>query len=166
MRIYEGSARRDFEEVFRSIGADLDARGMREVLLLEVDDGFIVTGIAPVGRANWGESVGQLGRSSIHYTDDEIAALMDAGMSRRGKRRPPSIRPYETALRVVGRYLDETRPRDVFLFEQDGAYVLRLLHIDQTRIAHEIIEFTADDVTGLVGKGPGLRGRPQPTARL
>ena len=33
MRIYEGSPRQDFEEVFRSIGAFLDQRGMREVLL-------------------------------------------------------------------------------------------------------------------------------------
>ena len=35
MRIYEGSPRQDFEEVLRSIGAFLDQRGMREILLLE-----------------------------------------------------------------------------------------------------------------------------------
>ena len=33
MRIYEGSPRQDFEEVFRSIGAFLDQRGMKDVLL-------------------------------------------------------------------------------------------------------------------------------------
>ena len=33
MRIYEGSPRQDFEEVFRSIGAFLDSRGMRDILL-------------------------------------------------------------------------------------------------------------------------------------
>ena len=42
MRIYEGSPRQDFEEVFRSIGAFLDQRGMHEVLLVEAPDGFIV----------------------------------------------------------------------------------------------------------------------------
>ena len=42
MRIYEGSPRQDFEEVFRSIGAFLDQRGMKDVLLLEAPDGFIV----------------------------------------------------------------------------------------------------------------------------
>jgi hypothetical protein len=165
MRIYEGSARRDFEEVFRSIGADLDARGLREILLLEVDDGFIVTGIAPLGHASWGESVGQLARATLRYDDDAVAQLMDAGLARRGKSRPTGSRPYESALRVVGRYIDETRPRDVFLFEQAGAYVLRLLHLDQTRITHEIVEFTNDDVAGLLGRGPGLRGKPQPTGR-
>ena len=32
MRIYEGSPRQDFEEVFRSIGAFIDQRGMRDIL--------------------------------------------------------------------------------------------------------------------------------------
>ena len=45
MRIYEGSPRQDFEEVFRSIGAFIDQRGMREILLVEAPDGFIVQGI-------------------------------------------------------------------------------------------------------------------------
>ena len=49
MRIYEGSARQDFEEVFRSIGAFLDQRGMRDVLLLEAPDGFIVQGLVVTG---------------------------------------------------------------------------------------------------------------------
>ena len=34
MRIYEGSPRQDFEEVFRSIGAFLDSRGMRDILVV------------------------------------------------------------------------------------------------------------------------------------
>ncbi len=45
MRIYEGSPRQDFEEVFRSIGAFLDQRGMKDVLLVEAPDGFIVQGL-------------------------------------------------------------------------------------------------------------------------
>ena len=60
MRIYEGSPRQDFEEVFRSIGAFLDQRGMKDVLLLEAPDGFIVQGLVTVrrkqparGRSRW-----------------------------------------------------------------------------------------------------------------
>ena len=49
MRIYEGSPRQDFEEVFRSIGAFIDQRGMHEVLLVEAPDGFIVQGIVSSG---------------------------------------------------------------------------------------------------------------------
>src|SRR6185295_11634351 len=51
MRIYEGSPRQDFEEVFRSIGAFIDQRGMREILLVEAPDGFIVQGVVTAGAA-------------------------------------------------------------------------------------------------------------------
>ena len=49
MRIYDGSPRQDFEEVLRSIGSFLDARGMRDILLAEVPDGFIVQGLVVAG---------------------------------------------------------------------------------------------------------------------
>ena len=62
MRIYEGSPRQDFEEVFRSIGAFLDQRGMRDVLLLEVPDGFIVQGLVAAG-ADSGSLVGVRGHA-------------------------------------------------------------------------------------------------------
>ena len=60
MRIYEGSPRQDFEEVFRSIGAFLDQRGMKDVLLLEAPDGFIVQGLVSAGGVigTWSETVG------------------------------------------------------------------------------------------------------------
>ena len=57
MRIYEGSPRQDFEEVFRSIGAFLDQRGMKDVLLVEAPDGFIVQGLVTAG-ADAGDLVG------------------------------------------------------------------------------------------------------------
>ncbi len=62
MRIYEGSPRQDFEEVLRSIGAFLDQRGMREVLLAEAPDGFIVQGlvVSQAGSGGWSESVGAM----------------------------------------------------------------------------------------------------------
>jgi hypothetical protein len=62
MRIYEGSPRQDFEEVFRSIGAFLDQRGMREVLLAEAPDGFIVQGLVTAGSttSNWSDSMGSI----------------------------------------------------------------------------------------------------------
>ena len=34
---------------------------------------------------------------------------------------------YESAFRVIGRYIDEQKPHDVFFFEQEGAFVLRLM---------------------------------------
>jgi hypothetical protein len=65
--------------------------------------------------------------------------------------------PYETAFRVIGRYLDEQKPRDVFFFEQAGAFVVRVLIGGQAGSHHEIIEFTREDVSELVARGPSLR---------
>ena len=68
MRIYEGSARQDFEEVFRSIGAFLDQRGMRDVLLLEAPDGFIVQGLVSSGAStgSWSDTMGTVIQGDVH----------------------------------------------------------------------------------------------------
>ena len=49
---------------------------------------------------------------------------------------------YEAQLRVIGRYFDEKKPRDLFLFELDGAYIARLTTSGQTGLKHELVEFT------------------------
>ena len=54
---------------------------------------------------------------------------------------------YETAFRVLGRYMDEQKPRDVFFFEQDGAFVVRLLLSGQAGSQHQLSEFTREDIT-------------------
>jgi hypothetical protein len=164
MRIYDGSPRQDFEEVFRSIGAFLDTRGMREILLLEVPDGFVVQGLVVAGAASgtWSDSVGSLTKETLTYLDDDIAKFMEEAARRRGTDATggPQAGTYESALRVIGRWMDEQKPHDVFLFEQDGAYVVRLLVSPQQGSHHVLAEFTRDDVTELVARGPALRVKP------
>ena len=171
MRIYEGSPRQDFEEVFRSIGAFIDQRGMREILLVEAPDGFIVQGVVTAGVAagSWSESMGSLAKETLTFLDDDIARFMEESMARRGQPGPEPLRDagfYETALRVIGRYMDEQKPRDVFFFEQEGAFVVRLFHGGQAGAHHTLAEFTRDDIAQLVTQGPALRApvMPKPTA--
>jgi hypothetical protein len=163
MRIYEGSPRQDFEEVLRSIGAFLDERNMRDILLVEAPDGFIVQGLVVVGASggsSWSESMGQIEKETLTFLDEDIAKFMDESLGRRGKgARTDPMHPgtYQRALRVIGRYIDEQKPRDVFLFEQEGAFVLRLHKLGQAGARHELVEFTRDDVDGLVAGAPSLR---------
>jgi hypothetical protein len=96
------------------------------------------------------------------FRDDELSAFMDDALARRGKGHPDAPDTYQSALRVIGRYLDETKPRDVFLFEQDGAYVLRLLRVDQAGAHHDLVEFTRDDIVQMIASGPVLRTPVQP----
>jgi hypothetical protein len=162
MRIYEGSPRQDFEEVFRSIGAFIDQRGMREILLVEAPDGFIVQGIVTSGGSGgtWSEAMGHQAKETLTFLDDDISRFMEESLARRGQPGPEPFRDagfYETALRVIGRYMDEQRPRDVFFFEQDGAFVVRLFQTAQQGGQHILAEFTRDDIAELVARGPTLR---------
>jgi hypothetical protein len=164
MRIYEGSPRQDFEEVFRSIGAFIDGHGMRDILLLEVPDGFIVQGLVTAGAASsaWSETVGSLNKETLSFLDDDIAKFMEEAAARRGTGAVAADHGgmYEKALRVIGHWLDGQKPKDVFLFEQGGAYVVRVLVGGQSGGHHELAEFTKDDVDQLLSHAPELRGKP------
>jgi hypothetical protein len=164
MRIYEGSPRQDFEEVFRSIGAFLDGHGMRDVLLLEVPDGFIVQGLVSAGGTTsaWSDTVGSISKETLSFLDDDIAKFMEEAVSRRGTGVAASDHGgmYERALRVIGHWLDGQKPKDVFLFEQHGSYVVRILVGGQAGGHHDLAEFTKDDVDQLLNQAPTLRARP------
>jgi hypothetical protein len=84
MRIYEGSPRQDWEEVLRSVGAYLDGRGMRSVIFLETDNGFIVQGTTVQGSTGAGESLGSMNRETLTLHDDDVARFMDEAIKRRG----------------------------------------------------------------------------------
>ena len=158
MRIYEGSPRQDFEEVLRSIGAYLDDRGMREVLVAETDSGYIVQGLViESSSSTWGDQMGHAQKETLTLADDDVGKFMDEALANRGQPEDGVPDRYESALRVVGRYLDEQKPRDIFFFEQDGSYVLRLLRMDQNGIHHELVEFTGDDIAHMIEQAPALR---------
>jgi hypothetical protein len=164
MRIYEGSPRQDFEEVFRSIGAFLDQRGMKDVLLAEAPDGFIVQGLVVTGASTsaWSDSMGQVVKETLTFLDDDIARFMEEALARRGQAAPAPAGPagyYESAFRVLGRYMDEQRPRDVFFFEQDGAFVVRLLMGGQAGSKHVLAEFTREDIAEMIARGPTHRAK-------
>ncbi len=88
---------------------------------------------------------------------------MEEAAARRGRKPPPPPHQaghYETAFRVIGRYIDEQKPRDVFFFEQDGAFVLRLLMGGQAGSHHQLAEFTRDDIEESGRSGAPASGTP------
>ena len=164
MRIYEGSPRQDWEEVLRSVGAFADRQHMKELLLLELDAGFILQGLALPAAGARTESEGTLTKVTHELPDDEIAQLMDAAVEHRTD--GPQITPhpdlgnyYEQALRVVGAYVDGQRARDIFFFEQDGSFVLRLLlsAVGAAAAGHQLVEFTRDDIIAMIEAAPQKR---------
>jgi hypothetical protein len=166
MRIYEGGPRQDYEEALRSIGQFLDQRGMREVLMVETSDGFVVSGLAPRsadGRPMNDPSVG-VEKETLTFAEDDVARFMEEAYAQRRRNRAPRQGTpdpfYENALRVLGRYIDQQKPRDIFLFEQDRSFVLRLLMGARTGDRHVLAEFTREEVEQMMASAAQLRVRP------
>ena len=109
--------------------------------------------------------MGTIVKETLTFTDEDIATFMEEAAVRRGAGTEPDASragPYERALRVIGHWMDEQKPKDVFLFEQDGAYVIRVLIGGSTGAHHEIAEFTRDDLTELIATAPMQRGKDAP----
>jgi hypothetical protein len=165
MRIYEGSPRQQWEEVLRSIGAFADHEQLNE---LEV--GFVLQGLGlPAGGAD-PDSFGSASKRTYELTDDQVAELMDIAAAQRGS--SPENVPhaditnyYEHAMRVLGNYIDSQKPHDVFLFEQDGSFVVRLFGVAGSRVAHHLAEFTRDEILAMIQSAPEQRQQsaPEPT---
>jgi len=163
MRIYEGSPRQDWEEVLRSVGAYLDDKGMRGVIFLESDAGFIVQGTSVQSSTGSGESMGSVSRETLTLHDDDVNRFMDEAIKRRGQKdEDPGPNHYEQQLRVIGRYIDEQHPHDIFFFEVDGSYIARISLPGQSGLRQELIEFTRDDIADMIAKAPSLRRATQP----
>src|SRR3954467_10234437 len=147
MRIYEGSPRQDWEEVLRSVGAYLDDRGMRSVIFLESDNGFIVQGTRVQSSTGSGEALGMSNRETLTLHDDDVARFMDEAIKRRGHAdAEPGPNHYEQQRGVIGRHIDEQHPRDIFFFEVDGSYIARISVAAPSGAHYELIEFTRDDI--------------------
>lgn len=163
MRIYDGSPRQNYEEVLRSIGAFLDQRGMKEVLLVEAPDGFVVQGmvVETSSSGQWSEHLGQQAKETFTFLDDDIARFMEEALARRNAGGAAtdwtSAGYYEKSFRVLGRWIDEQKPRDIFYFEQEGAYVVRLHRVGPTGAYHMLAEFTKDDIEAMIAQAPQAR---------
>ena len=170
MRIYEGSPRQDWEEVLRAIGAFADREQLKELLFLELDEGFLLQGMAlPAGGAD-SDSFGALAKRTYELVDEQVAQLLDEISAHRGNATDDTPHAeltnyYEQAMRVLGAYVDAEKARDVFLFEQDGSFVLRLLHAGSGgMIGHRLAEFTKDEILAMIEAAPQQRNAEPATA--
>ena len=110
--------------------------------------------------------MGTQAKETLTFLDDDIARFMDEAGARRGSGLAATETGghYEMAFRVIGRYMDDQKPRDVFFFEQGGAFVIRLLTSSSTGAQHSLAEFTQDDIEQMIAQGPGWRSQARTTA--
>jgi len=168
MRIYEGSPRQDWEEVLRSIGAFADQEKLKELLFLELDGGFVLQGLGLQGGGADSDNFGSTAKRTYELTDDQVGEMIDALEAQRGTGdsdvpRPDLMNYYELGLRIIGAYIDSQRAHDVFFFEQDGSFVLRLFGVTGSHGAgHQLSEFTKDEILAMIHAAPEQRGKKAP----
>lgn len=168
MRIYDGSPRQDWEEVLRSIGAFADTERLKEILLLELDEGFVLQGLAMQAGGADSDSFGALTKRTYELTEERVAELMEIAAGQRGsadddRPHPDLTNYYELSLRILGAYIDSQRARDVFFLEQDGTYVLRLFGVAGSGGGgHQLSEFTRDEMLAMIEGAPEHRQQPAP----
>jgi hypothetical protein len=164
MRIYEGSPRQDWEEVLRAIGSFADRERLKELLFLELEDGFVLQGLTVPESGAWSESSGLLTKRTYELLDEQVAQLMEESLAQRGTAADPHphveiANYYEQSMRVLGSWIDAQKARDIFFFEQDGSYVLRLLLATPTATGHQLAEFTKDEMLAMIDAAPQQRER-------
>ena len=123
MRIYEGSPRQDWEETLRAIGAFADQERLKEILFLELQDGFLLQGLGVPAGGHDSDHMGTIAKRTYELLDDQVGQLMDERAAHRGE--DPANVPhadldnyYEQAMRIIGSWVDLQHARDLFFFEQ------------------------------------------------
>ncbi len=159
VRIYPGTPRRHYEETLRSLGMVLDTRDYRHVTLVELDDGFLVTGLRySTTISTAAESIGRWACVATRFGDDEVAAMLDAGVGLRGSGHR-ALR-YEQALRLVGMWLDDQPASRVTIIDQAGSFLLRSLPPMPADPPFVMTEFTPDLLAAMGGRRRRERRAP------
>jgi hypothetical protein len=157
MRVYEGSPRRNYEEALRSIGAAVDEQQLNSLVLMELQEGFFGTAIrsTPDPRTA-AEIVGRFEQVRVNFNDEELAAALDHGFGQRGG--APANGLYEHALRLIGRWMDREQATQVFLMEQAGGFIVRVLPPFPGEHPYSLAEFTPADLDRMEREAGSDRG--------
>jgi len=158
VRIYENGPRRQYADVFRALGAELDRVGGRDVLLIEVAVGFLVQ--ATTSEVHSSLHVGaSVQRSERLVTDGGIEEMVGAGYGRRDTGHEAGT--LERALRVLGAHVDLHRSAEVLVLQQGDGWILRHL-VGESRPTYVMQEFLGPELEEMRVIASGSRRPPEP----
>jgi hypothetical protein len=126
MHVYDGVPRRDYEEALRALGSALDEERLEDVLIVEVADGYLVTGLrraASDPNAAAG-SPRRYAHAERTLQDRDLSALAQRGRDRRGTGHVAGR--YEEALRLVGRRVNDSKGWSLLVLDEGHAFLLRM----------------------------------------
>lgn len=155
--------RRDYEEALRSLGALLDERRLEDVLLVEVESGFLVTGLRR--RTLHADDPGtsrRYERAELTFRDRDVIAASVRGRARRGSGHHAGR--YEEALRLIGRWVNRSGGSFVLLLDEGHGFLVRTFSSAAADLPHRIRTFRSSDLDQM--RDEALEGRVSGGASL
>lgn len=131
-----------YEDLLRSLGAVLDERGARTVIVRDIEAGLMVRALMPTGAAG-DEAFAPI--DMVFESPSLLEAQVDA-ILRRGTAHAAG--PIEEALRAVGREIDVQGLRDTTVVQGPGADKWSVWHHRITDGRVEVICLTTEDLEG------------------
>ena len=143
-----------YEDLLRSLGAVLDERGARTIIVRDIPAGLLVRAV--VAREASGEHPATLVPIERAYSDPTLLEAQVRAVLRRGTDHVAG--PIERALRVVGRRIDAQGLQEATAIQgaADGQWSIWHHRITDGQL--EAITLSADDLEGFGLAGPLDRG--------
>jgi len=156
MPIYQDVPQRDYEEALRSLGRGFDEQRLEDLLLVERESGFLVTGLrrAPPWTPRPGLQL-RYEYTESTYSDSDIEEASVLGMERRGSGHQAARN--EHALRLIGRHANEAGGSRVLVIDHGGDFMLRMLTKVDPDMPHRFATITVDQLEKMAEEAQAAR---------
>ena len=158
MRFFDHLPRRDYEEALRSLGRLLDEDRLEDILVVEVADGFMTTGLRTTDGASDGDA-DDARRSFEHgeelFADPDIDAASKQGQTLRGTGRTAGR--HEQALRSIGRKVNADQGAMVLVLDQGDGYLVRMITKGLRDLPYRYAMFRAAELDQIQSEAVGAR---------
>ena len=145
MPIYSEVPGRDYEESLRSLGGVFDEQRLEDILLVERESGFLMTGLRRAEpRVPTSEPQARYEYAEATYPDSEIEEASVRGRERRGSGHEAGRN--ELALRLIGRHVNDEGGSRVVVIDQGGDFQLRMLIKADVDMPHRFAAITVDQL--------------------
>ncbi|HEX5506280.1 MAG TPA: hypothetical protein VFW96_26930 [Thermomicrobiales bacterium] len=178
MRLFEGLAHTNYQDVLRAVGRELDARDCRQCVVAEVEDGLVV-------EVRAGEEPDDI-VEMLQFGDEELADLLAEVHQRREGHAPErsrharlaALQPpdlfgrrglaprladarlggYQDTLRTIGRFMDSKGFREFRLIEQEDGFLLQPRRTNSLLRRVEVFRLSSQDLLVMRRNSAQLRG--------
>ena len=147
---------RDYEEELRALGLALDDDQLHDVLLLEREEGFLVTALRQNDTLGSAETGDRYRYAEALITDGEIQAASKQGAARRGSRHRADRN--EAALRLVGRYVATESGSRILVLDRGDSFLLRMLVDPDSDMPHRFVTISSSDLEQMRAEAVKARG--------